>query len=573
MSESRKVVRVFLASPGDLVEERAAAKQAVEELNRNWFAFLGYHVELVGWEITVGGFGRPQAIINQDLDTCEYFLGLLYRRWGMPPDTSGKFTSGFEEEFSSSVTRLKATGKPEVHLFFKAIAPADLLDQGEQLKRVLAFKNEIVEGKTLLYAEFSDIPTFQEKIRRCLSTYIQQLIKEEELATNLVSQSSTENLISVDADLVSDAITENPPTTEAATQTATSEGPLTTEGAEFLRGVIARSEQFSADSSTTAIEVARYRLLGYVLRSDQNDKAILGVHDANLLFEARSEFSFSSRERGGLIIAGLVAYEQEVIPLWHWVAITGDIKLLSVMSAWGGTDESRTGALEAMRDIALPLRVDDDLPRNEFLESWFKIDAPTKIKVAALDYLSVCGTDEDLASVRAERDRNDYQTSNKATEVIVRITLRNSSHKAFLALQELQPETVSADLLRDIFDNCGGIPDEVLREGLSHRSSAVRLEIIRLLIARHAMNKETAEQLLTDANVQVHLEAMTFLVSQNRSFSKEEARKLLVEKSQGLYAILGSDQINEDRLEQFKDILRGSSVVVRYQHHAKPQMV
>src|SRR5271169_6436943 len=99
MDEYRKIVRVFLASPGDLADERRAAKSVVDEINR-WFAnACGYHVELVGWEDTVSKFGRPQAIINAEADRCEYFVGLIWKRWGTPPSKSGPFASGFEEEF------------------------------------------------------------------------------------------------------------------------------------------------------------------------------------------------------------------------------------------------------------------------------------------------------------------------------------------------------------------------------------------------------------------------------------------------------------------------------------------
>jgi hypothetical protein len=33
MAESRTIIRTFLASPGDLAEERQAAKEAVDEVN------------------------------------------------------------------------------------------------------------------------------------------------------------------------------------------------------------------------------------------------------------------------------------------------------------------------------------------------------------------------------------------------------------------------------------------------------------------------------------------------------------------------------------------------------------
>lgn len=65
MAESRRFVKVFLASPGDLADERKAAKLVVEEFNALLAEEFGYQVELVGWEDTVSVFGRPQATINK----------------------------------------------------------------------------------------------------------------------------------------------------------------------------------------------------------------------------------------------------------------------------------------------------------------------------------------------------------------------------------------------------------------------------------------------------------------------------------------------------------------------------
>jgi hypothetical protein len=67
MPDRRKIVKVFLASPGDLSDERRAAKAAVDEVNGLFANEFGYHVELVGWEDTVSVFGRPQATINAEL--------------------------------------------------------------------------------------------------------------------------------------------------------------------------------------------------------------------------------------------------------------------------------------------------------------------------------------------------------------------------------------------------------------------------------------------------------------------------------------------------------------------------
>jgi hypothetical protein len=79
-----------------------------------WADWLGIQVELVGWEDIFKRFGRPQEQINLDLDRCEAFIGMLWRKWGTPPhkDGGGPFTSGFEEEFERALTNRKKGGRP-----------------------------------------------------------------------------------------------------------------------------------------------------------------------------------------------------------------------------------------------------------------------------------------------------------------------------------------------------------------------------------------------------------------------------------------------------------------------------
>jgi hypothetical protein len=47
-SERRNVLRVFLASPGDLTEERRVARQVVDNLKQNFSSHLGWTVDLLG---------------------------------------------------------------------------------------------------------------------------------------------------------------------------------------------------------------------------------------------------------------------------------------------------------------------------------------------------------------------------------------------------------------------------------------------------------------------------------------------------------------------------------------------
>ena len=147
MPSSRKIVRVFIASPGDLQEEREAVYNAAKEFNASWADPLGYQIDIIGWEDVAPGYGRPQHLINQDVDRCDLFIGMIWKRWGTPPDQEGRFSSGFHEEFERSLNRREQTRSPDISLFFKRIPSEYMVDPGDDLKRVLAFRDKVIAEK------------------------------------------------------------------------------------------------------------------------------------------------------------------------------------------------------------------------------------------------------------------------------------------------------------------------------------------------------------------------------------------------------------------------------------------
>jgi uncharacterized protein DUF4062 len=107
--DSTKTLTMFLASPGDLGSERQAVRDIVKEVNDLIGRPMRWHIELLGWEDTLPGYGRPQEHINEDVDRCELFIGMLWWRWGQPTG-HGKYSSGFEEEYDRALTRRRSTG-------------------------------------------------------------------------------------------------------------------------------------------------------------------------------------------------------------------------------------------------------------------------------------------------------------------------------------------------------------------------------------------------------------------------------------------------------------------------------
>jgi hypothetical protein len=61
-------LRLFVASPGDVQEERDHLKRVVDELNTTVAPFKNAVVELVRWESHCQpSMGRPQGVINDQI--------------------------------------------------------------------------------------------------------------------------------------------------------------------------------------------------------------------------------------------------------------------------------------------------------------------------------------------------------------------------------------------------------------------------------------------------------------------------------------------------------------------------
>lgn len=177
MSDVR-TIRVFIASPGDLAVERAAFKKVVDELNDGFAAGAGVKFVPLGWEDTLSEVGRrPQDEINKDVDRCDVFMLALHRRWGAKAaDIPKPATSRTEEEYLRAFGRWKNTESPRIFVFFKKINADLLVDPGQELKKVLAFKRKLEKSGIVLYRNFDDEPAFRSEIKK----HLQAVAKPDE---------------------------------------------------------------------------------------------------------------------------------------------------------------------------------------------------------------------------------------------------------------------------------------------------------------------------------------------------------------------------------------------------------
>jgi hypothetical protein len=289
----RHVLTVFLASPSDLGEERRAAFASTVRVNRILGRTIGWQVDLLGWEDTLPGAGRPQGLINRDVDRCHLFVGMLWRRWGQ---ATGEYSSGFEEELERAAERRARPGNaPEIWLFFKEIAAEHIEDPGEQLRLVLQFKERTYSEHRFLAKDFtsdqwSDL--FLEAVLRYVLELAGQPTSEPSAAPTDLSLGAEERALGrvFDSRLFAE------------------------EGAEQIQSLLrALGGAIRADPGLTALsmtdlQVARLGLLATALSSERLGPDLLGSHETNMLYEHRREIEPLASE-AVLLIRGVLAGE------------------------------------------------------------------------------------------------------------------------------------------------------------------------------------------------------------------------------------------------------------------------
>jgi tetratricopeptide (TPR) repeat protein len=162
--------RVFIASPGGLEKEREQFRRTLERYTLREGEPRGVAFHPVGWEETIGGVGRPQVLVNEDLRQCDYAVFIFHDRWGSP--TGDGHSSGTAEEWALAEELYAARTLRNIALFFKAVDSGKLTDPGEQLKAVLAFKKKVEAEKKYLFKKYTEIEELNDELRGHLAKWL-----------------------------------------------------------------------------------------------------------------------------------------------------------------------------------------------------------------------------------------------------------------------------------------------------------------------------------------------------------------------------------------------------------------
>jgi hypothetical protein len=176
MPRTETVLRIFVASPGDVADERQKLEEVVLEVNQIVGSIYSIRLELVRWETSTSpSIGlEPQDVINHQIDDdYDIFVGIMWSRFGK---ATNKYESGTEEEFYRAKQRHDTDSSVDIMFYFKdePIAPSKI-DPG-QLEKINDFKGRI-GGLGLYYWVFKDIDDFERSFRRHISDKITRFAK------------------------------------------------------------------------------------------------------------------------------------------------------------------------------------------------------------------------------------------------------------------------------------------------------------------------------------------------------------------------------------------------------------
>ncbi len=376
---TRRVLRVFLASPSDVGEERNVAERIAADVNKSVGRRLQWQIDLLKWEDKGPGVGRPQSIINPDVDQCDLFVGLLWEHWGHP---TGAYSSGFEEEFERAKTRNQKTGEPQIWLVFKEPRADKLTDPGPQLSAVLAFKEKQIAANEVLFYPVKDTNDWQRFLSARLTEHLLDLWLEEQSAQQqraVTSSPITQSLYSGEAEKPEDLLTGSKG--QVLSQIA--------QGYQVLGKLIEKKQlEFAAgeEDLLKEFEAARLHLLSSTWISKRYTGETLGTHEINQLYRYRTELQTAPAETF-LLLRTLVSDSDDVVPGWFWFRDLGIEKLSFLLFGFANDDTLAGVRMQAIR-VLKSARIEPPDDRWDLLPL---ADKDVRVRWAAHDYLESLG--------------------------------------------------------------------------------------------------------------------------------------------------------------------------------------
>lgn len=196
MTDSPHHLRVFLASPGDVADERSIALKALSDLQYDPLLRGRITIEAVAWD-TIGGPPMeanltPQDAIRRGLplpSECDIFIAVLWARIGTPVEIEGvRYLSGTHYEYEEALEGNRMRGRPRILVYRRtqkvAFDPDDhsFNERVTQHKQVKEFFKRFLDPTTEIakggYNSYLKLEQFRELLERHLRFFVKEFLEE-----------------------------------------------------------------------------------------------------------------------------------------------------------------------------------------------------------------------------------------------------------------------------------------------------------------------------------------------------------------------------------------------------------
>lgn len=538
MPQLRRIFTIFFASPSDVAEERNLAEVAVASVNRSVANQLGWQVDLAKWEQSTPTFGRPQSAINALVDSCDLFVGLVWQRWGQP---TGQYSSGFEEEFERAMSRRRSGTEPEIWLYLKKVEHSGLLDPGEQLKKVLEFKELQQHRGEVFFREVESAVDWKQKFQDNLSSYVLSLALKEKEITNQTVLSPIQG--SEDSTIL---LPEAPRGSSRLAEFQIKSVSIMLSEFASRHGV----EIFEMGDGLTDFDIVRLFLLTSTLISRKYTNVVMGVHEINLLYKDRGKLDAAFSEKIE-ILRSMIGRSNDTTPGWFWLQDQADegliFDLLFKLSIDDVDGDVRSGALELLT-----------LARFKMPREWWP-SLPLRheshnVRAKAFHYLAQVGdgaTVEFLDTFITDTANTQYADAarNARFHIISRLDPRAAFTQMLQRGVFVSPER--NNLIKSI---ASSVDDDLLLGGIESSSDELREISTRELLSRRPLPANVAQKLLDDPSFDVRALVLLSLAKNGELIGPNQVREVLKDRPLDrpmsyLEAALGGPARNDPKLD------------------------
>ena len=509
MQKICRVLKVFLASPEDVAEERSAADEVAARVNRKIGRQIGWQVDLYKWEDKTPGFGRPQELINEWVDDCGLFVGLLWKRWGQP---TGKYSSGFEEEFERAKARRNERLEPEVWLFFKTVDGETLKDPGPQLEKVIKFRQSQINLRDILFDEIRDIGEWKTRLFEGLSELLLKLSDSERVAKlQETSVVPVVNAANTEIEIASGSVHLEEVPNQLKNVLSLSTRAVESGELEFSRDDAKFLQEF---------EIVRLYLLSATWMSRRYTGEVLGTHEMNLLYRHRKELELTTAELYQLFRT-IVGSDGDLVPGWFWFSSFAP----SLVKSWlltmvnAESEGIRCSALRMLANAGI------EIEKNAWGELPFH-DGSAAVRERAFDYAIRVGGADALPLFDSLESHADESYAEEIREARFRLLLRLNPSKA-LANAITKDEYISDSELKILDSSFSTVEDSVLLKGVRNPSDRVRRLSLRELSRRGRLPLPIATEMTHDPTISVRATAFECLAKAGALSDLGELRRSL----------------------------------------------